>query len=100
MATRGPQAPVAPVQVSSSLPSLARTRETVPPERFATQTSAPSQAQRYGLEPTVVRPTAPELCGVQNRSRAARRLPRLSRASTDRERNAAIWRRVTLAVGS
>ena len=42
IATRTPKAPVAPVQVSSSLPSLARTRETVPSPRLATQISAPS----------------------------------------------------------
>src|SRR6266545_5962604 len=41
-AATGARADVAPVQVSSSLPSLPRTRETVPPVRLATQMSAPS----------------------------------------------------------
>src|SRR6266508_4379035 len=42
IAGRTPCTLVAPVQVSSSLPSLARTRETVPPSLLPTQISTPS----------------------------------------------------------
>src|SRR5262249_22308979 len=89
-----------PVQVSRSLPSLPRTRETELPVKFGTQTSAPSQAGIWGAAPTVVKPRTVSFCGVQNLSSAARRLPRFNAPSTVRERKAAIWSRVTLPAGS
>jgi hypothetical protein len=67
---------------------------------LATQMSAPSDATSSGKLPTVVKPRTVAFCVVQNWSRAARRLPRLSAPSTVRERNAAIWRRDTFEVGS
>src|SRR5262249_5350186 len=91
---------VAPVHVPSSRPSLPRTRETVPAVELGTPTAAPSDRRSLGPAPTVVRPSAVELWEVQNWSRAARRLPRFKAPSTVRERNAAIWRRETLAAGS
>ena len=100
IATSTPTALVAPVQVSCSLPSLARTRETELPLTFATQISAPSDLRSTGLLPTVVRPRTVEFCVVQNWSKAARRLPRSSTRSTVRERKAAICSRVTGLVGS
>src|SRR5262249_47493201 len=90
----------APVHVSRSFPSLARTRLTVPGVELGTQTSAPSERGYCGLTPTVVSPRTVEFCVVQNWSRIARRLPRLRTPSTVRERNAAIWRRDTLDAGS
>src|SRR5262249_29400485 len=56
MATSAPPAEPAPVQVSRSLPSLARTRETVLSGRFGTHTSAPSERGTSGPAPTVVDP--------------------------------------------
>ena len=67
---------------------------------LATQTSAPSHLTICGSNPTVVNPTAASARVVQNRPSAARLLPRLRTPSTDRDRNAAIWRRETLAEGS
>src|SRR5262245_56316489 len=95
-----PQGSVEPVHVSSSLPSLARTRETVDSLRFVTQMSAPSKWAKTGKVPTVVRPITREFCGLQYLTTAARRLERWIVRSTVRERKAAIWRRVTLPEGS
>ena len=67
---------------------------------LATQRSAPSRRRSIGSAPTVVNPSAPAFCVVQNRSRAARRPPRFKAPSTVRERNAAIWSRETLEEGS
>ena len=102
MATRIPPGPEA-VQLSRSLPSLARTREIEFALKFPTQRSAPSDRTARGLvkaPPSVVMPRTVEFCVVQNWSRIARRLPRLRMPSTERERKAAIWRRETFAVGS
>src|SRR5215813_9767058 len=99
MAIRTPYAFVDPVQVSSSLPSLARTRE-IFPVKDATQTSAPSLRIRVGPMGTVVSARAEEFCGAQDFPTAARGPPRLRAVSTVRERNAAIWRRVTVPAGS
>ena len=74
MATRTPVATSAPVQVSSTLPSLARTRVTKPgTPLLATQMSAPSALRSLGMFPTGVRARAVAFCVVQNWSRAARR---------------------------
>src|SRR5262249_36943168 len=100
MATRTEVGAMAPVHVSSRAPSLALTRETDALLKFATQRSAPSALTAIGLLPTVVSPRTVEFCVVQNWSRIARRLPRFRTPSTVRERNAAIWRRETLAAGS
>src|SRR5262249_17529093 len=100
-----PWALVAPVQVSSSLPSLARTRETVPPPpELATHRSAPSDSTNSAVVPTVVVPRPPDELSyfgvvVQNCRSAARLLPRLSAESCVRVMNAAIWSRVTVPVG-
>src|SRR5262249_683903 len=80
-ATRIPLAPLAPPQVSSNLPSLARTRETVPP-RFATHKSAPSEATSCGSRPTEVNPRPFSDCETHHWLRAPRRLPRLRASST------------------
>src|SRR6266404_20939 len=50
---------VVPVQVSSSLPSLPLTRETVLEREFATHRSAPSDWTSCGEVPTVVSPLTP-----------------------------------------
>src|SRR5262245_12419766 len=92
-----PRALRAPVQVSRTFRSLPRTLRTLPSLESATQTSVPSDLTPIGLGPTVVYPRDPL---VQNWSSAARLLPRSRTRSTVRERNAAIWVRVTLAVGS
>src|SRR5262245_60183301 len=89
----------APVQVSRSLPSPARTRETSELPRLGTQRSLPSERTLLGPDPTVVSPRT-KLFGVQNWLSAARRPPRSRTPSTVRERNAAIWRRVTELDGS
>src|SRR5262249_9981475 len=56
IAISAPPAKPAPVHVSRSLPSLARTRETVFPPKFGTHTSAPSERGTSGPMPTVVDP--------------------------------------------
>src|SRR5262249_36156164 len=99
IATTAAAADGAPVHVSSSFPSLPRTRETVPLTAFGTQTSAPSQAGKTGFIPTTVPPAFPST-RVQKRSAIARGLERRSAVSTVRERKAAICRRVTLPEGS
>src|SRR5215471_8520278 len=99
MATTNWSAFVAPVQVSSNLPSLPRTRETVPESLLATQMSAPSEATPRGRSPTEVVESRTGFWILQNISSAARRLPRSRTRSTVRDKNAAIWRRVTLSDG-
>src|SRR5690242_20232520 len=54
-ATSTPAAPVAPVQVSSTRPSLALMRDTVLLPKFGTHRSAPSDSTNTGKVPTVVR---------------------------------------------
>ena len=61
IAARTAKAPLALVHVSSSFPSLARTRETVAVPRFATHTSVPSDLTNSGVVPTVVVPSAPDV---------------------------------------
>src|SRR5215471_7486010 len=89
----------APVHVRSTLPSLARTRETEP-LASETQTLVPSLWTFSGAAETVAIERAWMFCGVQKRFMAIRRLPRCRTPSTVRERNAAIWRRLTLLAGS
>src|ERR1041384_26178 len=60
-----PCASVAPVHVSISFPSLARTLETVPLSLFATHRSAPSDWTDNGLLPTTVNAKFREVCVVQ-----------------------------------
>jgi hypothetical protein len=62
--------------------------------------SAPSDRRCCGPVATVVTARTVAFCDVQNWSRTARRLPRFRTPSTVLERNAAIWRRETFAVGS
>src|SRR5215470_2550126 len=100
LTTTTPNASAAPVQVASSVPSLPRTRETELLLMLHTHRSDPSDSTRLGLSPTVVMPRTAALCVVQYCRSAARRPPRFKTPSTDRERNAAIWTRVTLLVGS
>src|SRR5262245_36320990 len=92
--------PPAPSQVSSSLPSLARTRLTVL-IRVDTQRSAPSDRTKFGAFIVVVPSVVVErFVVVQNWFNAARRLPRRSVLSTVSDRNFDIWRRETLLEGS
>src|SRR5262249_27880734 len=101
IATSTPYAANAPVHVSSSLPSLPRTRETVPPPpKFATHRSAPSDSTSLGVLPTAVSPRTPLLWGVQNCFKAARRPPGCSVRSPVRDKTAAICGRGTLPAGS
>ena len=58
--------------------------------------SSPSLARRAGPGPTVVTASAASSVVIKNLAMAARRLQRLTTPSTVGERNAAIWRRVTL----
>src|SRR5262249_18754605 len=95
--TIGADNSVADVHVPRSLPSEARTRDRLEPD---TQTSAPSNFVKLGLESTVVWGRTAPAFGVENCPSAARRLPRFRTASTLRERKAAIWRRLTLPAGS
>src|SRR5262249_6850789 len=78
-----PKAFVVPVQVSSSRPSLARTRGTVPP--LAIQRSAPSNSTKRGAPPIVVMPSTPGFCVVQFCLRTAPDPTRLKTASTPRD---------------
>ena len=64
-AVRMELAPAAPVHVSSSRPSLARTREIELFVKFVTQRSLPSEPTNCGLEPTVVVSRTASFCGVQ-----------------------------------
>src|SRR5262244_498440 len=97
IAVRTPAALGAPVHVSRGLPSLARTLEM--PFEQDTQRSAPSYRTNLGDCATVVKPRTVEFCVVQYCLRAARLPRRFSVPSTVRERNAAIWSRVTLSAG-
>jgi len=60
----------------------------------------PSKIGICGLAPTVVRVRPAFAWVVQNWFNAARRLSRCRVRSTERERNAAIWRRLTVPAGS
>ena len=80
-------------------PSLACTRVTVPPV-CDTQMSSPSDSTNCGAAASVVSPKASASRVVQFCRCDVRALAFLTAVSTVRDRNAAIWRRVTAAVGS
>jgi hypothetical protein len=100
VAERAARAVGAPVHVSSGFPSLPRTRDTVLSPEQGTQRSTPSDAGKTGVKPTVVSPMLAVALVVQNCFKAARGPPRFRTPSTLRDRNAAIWSRLTLPVGS
>src|SRR5580765_3222529 len=100
IATSGCATLAAPVQVSRTLPSLARTRVIDPVLKLVAHTSAPSDLAHAAPLGRLVSPRTFAFWDVQKSLRAARRLPRLSTPSTVRDRNAAICRRETGADGS
>src|SRR5262245_54127390 len=87
------------VQVSSSLPSLDRTRDTLPAVKLATQRSAPSHSTNRGPAPTVVKAVPSVDVGAHHCLKDARGLPRFSDWSRVRVMNAAICSRGTFALG-
>src|SRR5215471_3392669 len=89
-------------QVSRTLPSLPRSRESVPPPVFATQTSVPSHRIAVGPVPTVVMETRPPVAppGWLLRDFSTVRWLRRKRSlSTERDRKMAIWSRDTSSLG-